>query len=78
MITVTNTPSETGSTPWHAIAADEVLLRLDSNPRSGLSTTDVQRRLEKYGHNKLPEGRKRGPFMRFLMQFNNVLVRRVR
>jgi len=74
MITVTNTPSESASTPWHAIAADEVLRRLDSNPRSGLSTTDVQRRLEKYGHNKLPEGRKRGPFMRFLMQFNNVLV----
>jgi calcium-translocating P-type ATPase len=74
MITVTNTPSESASTPWHAIAADEVLRRLDSNPRSGLSTTDVQRRLEKYGHNKLPEGRKRGPFMRFFMQFNNVLV----
>jgi magnesium-transporting ATPase (P-type) len=74
MITVTNTPSESASTPWHAIAADEVLRRLDSNPRSGLSTTDVQRRLEKYGHNKLPEGRKRGPFVRFLMQFNNVLV----
>ncbi len=74
MTTITNAASEHGSTPWHAIAADDVLRRLDSNLQSGLSTSDVQRRLETYGHNRLPEGRKRGPFMRFLMQFNNVLV----
>ena len=27
-----------------------------------------------YGPNRLPEGKKRGPFMRFLAQFNNILV----
>jgi calcium-translocating P-type ATPase len=66
--------SPSNFTPWHAVATDEVLRRLDTNVQSGLSAADVQQRLEKYGHNKLPEGRKQGPFMRFLQQFNNILV----
>jgi hypothetical protein len=52
---------------WHAIAADEVLRRLDSNLQSGLNAAEVPRRLETFGRNKLPEGRKQGPFMRFLL-----------
>ena len=31
-------------------------------------------RFQKYGPNRLPEGKKRGPFMRFLSQLNNILV----
>ena len=38
------------------------------------SAAEIPRRLEQYGSNKLPEGRKQGPFMRFLLQLNNVLV----
>ena len=68
------TGSQSELTSWHAVAADEVLRRLDTNVQSGLSAADVQQRLEKYGHNRLPEGRKQGPFMRFLQQFNNILV----
>ena len=70
--TIDTVPSD--NTPWHAIAADEVLRRLHSDPRSGLDTDEVSRRLERYGRNQLPEGRKRGPFMRFLMQFHNILI----
>jgi calcium-translocating P-type ATPase len=62
------------ATAWHALATDEVLRQLDSNVQSGLDAAEVQRRLEQYGRNKLPEGRKQGPFMRFLMQLNNILV----
>ncbi|HEV2154481.1 HAD-IC family P-type ATPase [Bradyrhizobium sp.] len=73
-----NPQAKTGSpidlTPWHAVAADEIVRRLDSNLQSGLSATSVQQRLEKYGRNRLPEGRKQGPLMRFLLQFNNILV----
>ena len=73
-----NPQAKTGSqidlTPWHAVAADEIVRRLDSNLQSGLSVASVQQRLEKYGHNRLPEGRKQGPLMRFLLQFNNILV----
>src|SRR3984885_4183110 len=76
--TVMNSQVTTGSqsdfTPWHAVAADEVIRRLDTNVQCGLSAANVQQRLEKYGHNRLPEGRKQGPFKRFLLQFNNILV----
>ena len=51
---------------WHAVAADEVVKRLKTNPQKGLDAGDAAQRLQKYGPNRLPEGKKRGPFMRFL------------
>ena len=74
MNTAMNVTPQSGSTAWHAMATDEVLRRLDSDAQSGLDAADIPRRLEQYGRNKLPEGRKQGPFMRFLMQLNNILV----
>ncbi|MGJ0505296.1 MAG: HAD-IC family P-type ATPase [Methylocystis sp.] len=59
---------------WHAIAADEIIRRLESDPSRGLERDEAARRLAKYGANRLPEGSKRGPLMRFLLQFDNVLV----
>jgi len=61
-------------TAWHSIAADEVLKLLDSSAQSGLASSDVSGRLEKFGHNRLPEAIKKGPLKRFLMQLNNILV----
>src|SRR6516164_7905705 len=66
--------SVSDATPWHAIAADEVVRRLESNTASGLDAAEARRRLERYGRNRLPEGRKQGPLMRLLLQFKNVLV----
>jgi magnesium-transporting ATPase (P-type) len=60
--------------PWHALSADEVVKRLATNNEKGLDTAEVSKRLQKYGPNRLPEGKKRGPVMRFLAQFNNILV----
>lgn len=74
MNTQVETPLQSASTPWHAVAANEVVRRLDSSIQAGLSAANVQQRLEKYGHNRLPEGSKQGPFKRFLLQFNNILV----
>jgi magnesium-transporting ATPase (P-type) len=59
---------------WHALPADEVTGRLDSDPARGLDPGEAARRLTKFGPNRLPEGRKRGPLMRFLAQLNNILV----
>jgi magnesium-transporting ATPase (P-type) len=59
---------------WHAIPAGEVLATLATSVDGGLETPEAAGRLQKYGPNRLPEGRKRGPFVRFLAQFNNVLV----
>src|SRR5262245_56189708 len=59
---------------WHAMAADQVVSRLTTNIERGLDAGEASSRLQKYGPNRLPEGKKRGPFMRFLSQFNNILV----
>ena len=59
---------------WHAMAAEEVLKRLKTSIENGPGAGDASIRLQKYGSNRLPEGKKRGSFVRFLSQFNNILV----
>src|SRR5579871_3964419 len=59
---------------WHATSQAEVVKRLVTNSEEGLNLSEASARLQKYGLNRLPEGRKRGPFARFFAQFNNVLV----
>ncbi len=59
---------------WHAMSADEAVKRLATSREKGLDAAEATTRLQKYGPNRLPEGKKRGPFMRFLAQFNNILV----
>src|SRR6516162_6834572 len=59
---------------WHAMAVDGVVRRLTTDIEKGLDAGEASRRLQKYGPNRLPEGKKRGPLMRFLSQFNNILV----
>ena len=59
---------------WHAMPAPEVIKRLSTDEEKGLDSAEASNRLKKYGPNRLPEGKKRGPLMRFLAQFNNVLV----
>ena len=59
---------------WHAKPSDDVLRRLATDRENGLDTAEASTRLGIHGRNRLPEGEKRGPFMRFLAQFNNVLV----
>src|SRR5215510_5695019 len=59
---------------WHSVAVNEVVKRLATSGETGLETVEAATRLRKHGLNRLPEGKKRGPFMRFLAQFNNILV----
>src|SRR5215472_5748367 len=68
----TNTVSEVAA--WHAMSPAEVVTRLVANSEKGLDLAEASVRLQKYGPNRLPEGRKRGPFTRFLVQFKNILV----
>ncbi len=68
-------PSTVREVPaWHAMSAPDVVARLVTNTGSGLDPSEASARLAQYGPNRLPEGRKRGPFARFAAQFNNVLV----
>ena len=69
-----------GSTPrpeaiaWHAVNIDDAVKRLGTDTAKGLDTAEASQRLTKYGPNRLPEGKKQSAFMRFLHQFNNILV----
>ena len=68
-------PSETVTTSesWHTQSIKTVFGLLVTTP-DGLSEEDVIDRLVKYGPNRLPEPRTRGPLVRFFYQFHNVLI----
>src|SRR5262249_44026679 len=59
--TISTTGNE--ATAWHAIAADDVARRLNTNTETGLDAAEIPQRLAKYGPNRLPEAARRGPFM---------------
>ncbi len=64
----------TEQTAWHALSADEAVERLKTSVKAGLSDAEATSRRARYGLNVLPAAKKRGPLMRFLQQFNSVLV----
>jgi magnesium-transporting ATPase (P-type) len=74
MTTTAKTTTVGNVAAWHAMSQAEVVKRLDSNSQKGLSPSEASARFQKYGPNRLPEGRKRGHFTRFFAQFNNILV----
>lgn len=63
-----------GGMAWHAMATDEVIKRLATDSLKGLDANEASTRLQSHGPNRLPEGKRRGPLVRLLAQFNNVLV----
>lgn len=62
-----------GKNSWHAMPVVDVLSALSSHER-GLSGDEAKKRLEKYGSNKLPEGRVDGIPTIFFRQFKSVLI----
>src|SRR5262249_10202129 len=73
MNAATNSTPGKEATAWHAIAADDVVRRLNTNTATGLDAAEIPKRMAKYGPNRLPEAAKRGLIVRFLAHFNNVL-----
>jgi magnesium-transporting ATPase (P-type) len=59
---------------WYAVPADEAARQLGVNTQSGLDASEATARLQKYGPNRLPESGKQSLLMKFLGQFNNILV----
>lgn len=53
---------------------EEIVERLQSDPARGLTASEAAARLEKYGKNKLDEGKKKSIFMLFLGQLNDPLI----
>lgn len=59
---------------WHAMSAEEAQKRLGSSAERGLDASEAASRLKIHGPNRLPEGKRQGPFVRLLSQFNNILI----
>ena len=62
-----------GLTDPHASPAADCLANLAATP-DGLTAPEAARRLAEHGPNRLPDVRARGPVVRFLRQFHNVLI----
>ena len=74
MTTRHTTSSSPSSETWHERPARDALEALRSSRQQGLTRDEAERRLREHGRNLLPPAKKRGPFMRFLLQFHNVLI----
>ncbi len=59
---------------WHALSHEKVLEKLDSHLETGLSTQEVQSRIEKYGPNQLEEGKKTTFLQMVISQLNSFVV----
>lgn len=57
----------------HARPAAECLADLGTGP-DGLSAEEARQRIARDGPNRLPDAHARGPVLRFVAQFNNVLI----
>ncbi|MCC5975167.1 MAG: HAD-IC family P-type ATPase [Rubellimicrobium sp.] len=57
----------------HAMTPEACLDGLESRP-DGLTKAEARARLERHGPNRLPQARVRGPLMRLLLQFHNLLI----
>ena len=60
-------------TKWHALSVSEVLKILETGEH-GLNPNEAERRLKKYGLNKLPESKVDGVALIFLRQFQSPLI----
>jgi magnesium-transporting ATPase (P-type) len=58
---------------WHALPADAALEALRVTPE-GLSAAEAAARADTFGPNRLPRAAKRGPLLRLLAQFHNLLI----
>jgi P-type Ca2+ transporter type 2C len=59
---------------WHNLEVDKTLQVLGSDRNAGLSSTEVQQRLERYGPNELKETAGRSPFAILVDQFKNIML----
>lgn len=67
-------PGEPAAQPrWHTLTPTQVTDALQTGDK-GLSAAEVDRRLTQYGPNRLAPPKRRGPLLRFLLQFHNILL----
>lgn len=58
---------------WHAVSVHETMVAQESSS-GGLSDAEARVRLAKFGPNRLPPPKRRGPVLRFAAQFHDILI----
>lgn len=59
---------------WHTQSVKQALELLETNPEVGLTSQDVEKRLEQYGSNEITEVAGRSSWEIFLDQFKNIML----
>ncbi len=59
---------------WYSTNRDEILQRLNSDADTGLTSTEAEERLRRYGTNELVDQGKKSPWRIFAVQFTEVMV----
>ena len=62
------------SVTWHSLPAERVTHLLEVDEHVGLQAAEVQTRLDRIGFNRLPAAERRPAWLRFLLQFHNILI----
>lgn len=68
-----NEETQADSHNWHAMTAEAALEALEAS-KKGLSSSEADGRIERFGPNSLPPAKKQSGLVRFLLQFHNVLI----
>jgi magnesium-transporting ATPase (P-type) len=58
---------------WHTLPADQALSALQTT-RHGLTSVEAAERLARLGPNSLPQPKRKSPWLRFMLQFHNILI----
>lgn len=59
---------------WETLRKEEVLKKLESNSKYGLSHEEAEKRKQKYGKNKLKDKPKESLLVKFIKQFNDFMI----
>ncbi len=59
---------------WYSCAEKELIKKLESNTRTGITEAEVDKRIKKYGLNKLKEEKKKGILLKFFGQFKDIMI----
>ncbi len=65
---------ELSKTLWHSLLVNQVAEVLQTNPEQGLSLSEVNNRLQKFGENTISVKKTKSPVISFLLQFKQPLV----
>ncbi len=66
-------PQPSPVTPWHVQTCEEAVQALETS-LTGLTEKETRKRRLRYGANRLAPPKRRGPLLRLLMQFHNILL----